>query len=62
MTERKMALAVAKQGFQAAMRRAQYSGMIGKAHYAMDRDEWRMRVISARGNVFTFPIAKSWEP
>lgn len=61
-TDRSRALAVAKQGFQAAMRRAKYSGMIGQAHYRMDRDDWKMHVISAAGSKYTFPIAKSWEP
>lgn len=61
MSERSNALGVAKQGFQCAMRRAQYKGMIGRNYYEMDRDDWRMRVINERGDEFWFPIAKSWE-
>ena len=61
-TARSQALGVAKQGFQSAMRRAQYSGFIGHNHYQMDRDQWKMRVVNHMGEVFWFTIAKSWEP
>lgn len=60
--DRSAALAAAKQGFQAAMRRAQYRGSVGRATYWMDRDDWKMHVISQSGVHYIFPIAKSWEP
>lgn len=56
-----IALSVAKQGFQAAMRRAAYEGNIGQWHYAMDRDEWSVKVTDATGRSRTFQIKRSWE-
>lgn len=61
MTDRSRALAIAKQGFQAAMRRAQYSGRIGGCTYEMDRDDWSVRVQLAPKLAYRFRIAKSWE-
>lgn len=62
MADRSMALGVAKQGFQAAMRRAQYKGRIGGAKYEMDRDDWSIHVKLSNKPAYRFAIAKSWEP
>ena len=62
MTDRAKALRIAKQGFQAAMRRAQYKGTIAGALYEMDRDDWSVRVQLSNKLAYRFAVAKSWEP